>query len=101
MPDTETAHNAIRVRRYRAIEDHLFSDLAEEAVILSLRNGKYYGINHVGASIWWVIQQPATLAEVESHLMKEYDVDEETCRAEVALFLETMMREKLIDVFDE
>lgn len=101
MPDTETAHNVIRVRRYRAIKDHLFSDLAEEAVILSLRNGKYYGINHVGASIWSIIQKPVTLAEVESHLMNEYEVDEQTCRAEVVLFLETMIREKLIDVFDE
>lgn len=101
MPDREIADNPPLVRRFCAIKDHLFSDLAEEAVILSLKNGKYYGVNQVGASIWSIIQQATTLADIESRLMDEYEVDETTCRAEVALFLETMIREKLINVIDE
>ncbi len=101
MPDFETSSNSVKIRRFRAIKDHLFSDLAEEAVILSLRNGKYYGVNHVGAAIWSIIQEPVTLSELESALMKEYEVDEATCRAEVETFLDNMIREELIDVIDE
>lgn len=101
MPNFEVGDNSSRVRRYRAIKDHLFSDLADEAVILSLRNGKYYGVNQVGASIWSLIGTASTLSEIESALMEEYSVDEDTCRAEVASFLEMMVREELIDVLDE
>lgn len=101
MSDPEITSNVPKVKRYRAIKDHLFSSLADEAVLLSLRNGKYYGVNHVGAAIWSAIQKPATLAEIEESLIKEYDVDEETCRAAVAEFLDNMVREELIDVLDE
>ncbi len=90
-----------KIRTYCAIKDHLFSDLAEEAVILSLRNGKYYGVNNVGASIWSMIQQPVTLSEIEAVLMTEYAVSADQCRAEVTAFLKTMIGEDLIDVLDE
>jgi len=101
MPNIEIVGDISKVRRYRAISDHLFSDLAGEAVLLSLRNGKYYGVNHVGAAIWSAIQQSSSLAEIEAVLMKEYEVDEETCRSEVKSFLDTMIREELVDVLDE
>jgi hypothetical protein len=101
MSDIEIPSSSSKVRRYRAIKDHLFSALAEEAVLLSLRNGKYYGVNHVGAAIWSILQEPVTVSEIEAHLMNEYDVDEETCRSEVAEFLDKMIGEELIDVLDE
>lgn len=101
MPNLEIGEDRSKVKRYRAIIDHLFSDLAQEAVILSLKNGRYYGVNQVGSAIWSIIQQPMTVPDIESFLMNEYDVDEETCSTEVASFLETMMREELVDVLDE
>lgn len=101
MSNIEIAYDIAKVRRYRAIKDHLFSDLAGEAVILSLKNGKYYGVNHVGAAIWSAIQQKSSLAEIETVLMQEYEVDEETCRSEVKSFLDNMIQEELVDVLDE
>jgi hypothetical protein len=99
--DVEESAVRTKTRRYRAISDHLFSDLAEEAVILSLRNGKYYGVNNVGASIWSMIQKPMTLSEIEAVLMTEYAVSEDQCRSEVTAFLKSMIGEDLIDVLDE
>lgn len=101
MSETEIGPTAPKVRRYQAIKDHLFSALAEEAVLLSLRNGKYYGVNHVGAAIWSIVQQPVSIGEIEAALMEEYAVDEETCRAAVTDFLDNMIREELIDVLDD
>ncbi len=91
---TEVSSNG---RRYQAIKEHLFSELGEEAVILSLKNGKYYGVNSVGVTVWTNVQKAATLAEIEAAVMNEYEVDEETCRREVLLFLEEMLREELIE----
>jgi hypothetical protein len=86
---------------YTTIKEHLYSDLEGEAVILSLKNGKYYGINGVGACIWKAMENPANLREIQSAVMREYDVDKETCRREVLSFLEKMTAEELIEISDE
>ena len=88
-------------RYFIAIKEHLFSSLNDEAVILSLKNGKYYGLNAVGGSIWGAIQQSRTLEQIETIIMSEYDVDPATCRAEIKTFLETMLAEELIETVDD
>ena len=70
-------------------------------MILSLKNGKYYGLNSVGVVVWKNLQQAVTLYQIETAVMAEYDVDEETCRQEVLSFLETMAREELIETIDD
>ena len=87
--------------RFTAIKDHLYTDLKEEGIILSLKNGKYYGVNGVGACIWTVIQSPATFQDIQSAVMREYDVNQELCRDEVLAFLKMMREEELIEIFDE
>lgn len=95
------AENAFMNHRFTAIKQHLYSDLKGEAVILSMKNGKYYGLNAVGISIWKAIESPATFQEIQSSVMLEYGVDEGTCRQEVLAFLQKMMNEGLIEVLDE
>jgi len=56
--------------RYRAIKEHLLSELNDEAVILSLKNGKYYGLNSVGFTVWTNVLEAATLSEIESWTVK-------------------------------
>lgn len=101
MTMAETSETPINKRRFRAIREHLVSDLDSKAVILSLKNGRYYGLNKVGLTIWALIQKPLTIAEIETALLREYAVDEETCRREVIGFLETMVCEELIEVNEE
>ena len=88
-------------RRFKAVDEHLYSDLKGEAVVLNLVNGKYYGLNSVGVAIWKSLQTPATLAEIELSIQREFDVDRETCHREVSAFLEKMVEERLIEVLDE
>lgn len=101
MTTRHTDFTASNATRYRAIKEHLLSELNEEAVILSLKNGKYYGLNSVGFTIWTNIQEAATLSEIETAVMNEYDVDEETCRRAVSLFLEQMAGEQLVEIVDD
>ena len=92
---------AITDHRFVAIKEHLYSDLNGEAVILSMKNGKYYGLNQVGKSIWNAIKDPTNLEEIQSCVMLEYEVDEDTCHREVLSFLQKMFGEGLIEVLDE
>lgn len=89
------------VCRFSAIKDHLYSELKDEGVVLSLKNGKYYGLNEVGRSIWKSIQSPVTVAEIQTAIIDEYEIDEETCREEVINFLRQMAKEELVEVQDE
>lgn len=101
MTIDESSETLIHKRRYRAIREHLVSELDSKAVILSLKNGKYYGLNKVGLAIWALIQKPSTIAEIEEALLQEYTVDKEICRREVIEFLVTMVDEELIEVNEE
>jgi hypothetical protein len=94
-------NNASLDSRFIAIKDHLYSELMDEAVILSMRNGKYYGLSGVGASIWRALRSPSTFGEIKSSVMDEYEVGEDTCQREVLAFLQKLMDEGLVDVLDE
>lgn len=86
---------------FKAVKDHLYSDLNGEAVVLSLKNGKYYGLNGVGASIWKTMQTPITFKDIKTAVMQEYEVDDTTCDQEVMSFLQRMTEEELVEILNE
>jgi hypothetical protein len=82
-----------------ASEQQISCDVADEAVLLSVQSGEYYGLNPVAASIWRLIQKPSTLAEVRNALLEEYsDVSMETCEQEVLAFVDQMLALDLIEL---
>lgn len=67
-------------------------EVAEEAVLLSMRNGEYYGLNEVGASIWKLIQQPRRVIDIRDELLDLYSgVDESECEQQILSFLNEMV----------
>jgi hypothetical protein len=82
-----------------ACKDQVSADLADEVVILSLKNGEYYGLNAVGATIWALIQQSCTVASVRAHLLETYpDVEPERCTRELLALLEQLAEAGLVEV---
>lgn len=85
---------------YQAVSEHLHCELNGEAVILSLKNGKYYGLNQIGANIWELLQKPISLSRLEKKILADYDVDARKCSREVASFLTLMQEEGLIEIIN-
>ncbi len=56
-----------------------FSMIDDEVVMLSLKNGEYYALNSVASRIWEIIEQGTAVKQITEILMKEFEVDEETC----------------------
>lgn len=76
-------------------------DVADEAVLLSMRDGQYYGLNGVGASIWRLIQQPRPIRDVRDALLQEYeDVDSAECERALMEFLREMTALALVELAD-
>jgi hypothetical protein len=89
------------VTRYKAVREHLYCDLEGEAVVLSLANGRYYGMNSVGARIWELVQDSRSTDEIEQAILLEYDVEPEVCSQQVSAFLRRMLAEELLVVSHE
>lgn len=81
-----------------AIPDQVSSDLQGEAVILSLRDGTYYGLNEVGARIWRLIQQPIAVRTICATLLEEYDVEPAQCERDLLTLLDDLAAHNLIEV---
>jgi hypothetical protein len=83
-----------------AIKDQVSCDLSDEAVILQLQDGIYYGLDPVGASVWKLIQTPKTIAEVRDAILEEYDVTPEQCEADLRALLANMKEQRLVTIED-
>lgn len=83
-----------------AAKDQVSSDLGEEAVILSLNKGVYYGLDEVGARIWDLIQEPKAVSQIRDLLLDEYNVEPERCERDLLALLEELVAEDLVEVQD-
>ena len=81
-----------------ATKDQVSCDLAEEAVVLSLNNSTYYGLNSLGARIWSLIQEPRSVSEIRSIILEEYDVDPDRCEKELLDLLRKLAAQGLIEI---
>jgi hypothetical protein len=101
LPRTTDISSDSVVTRYKAVTEHLYCDLNGEAVVLSLANGRYYGMNAVAARIWELVQDPHSADEIEQAILLEYEVEREVCRQQVSGFLQRMIAEELLVVIHE
>jgi coenzyme PQQ synthesis protein D (PqqD) len=69
----------------------LAAEIDGEAVMLSIENGKYYGLDPVGTNIWNLASEPRSIEQICAALLDRYDVDAETCRKEVTELLEVLV----------
>lgn len=74
----------------------LSSNMDGETVMMSVENGEYYGLNEIGTRIWELSENEIKVNDMIESLMEEYDVDRETCLADVMEFLEELGKKKLI-----
>jgi hypothetical protein len=53
----------------------LFRELDDEAVLLNLKTGVYFGLNPTGLRIWQLIVEGRSLEQVLETMRGEYEVD--------------------------
>jgi hypothetical protein len=80
------------------IEELVSSDLDGETVMMSVKNGKYYGMDAIGSRIWTLIKQPRSVSELCDILLEEFDVDCERCEGDVLIFLNKLAEDNLIRI---
>jgi len=74
------------------------ADMDEGKVMLNIQNGKYYGLDSIGSRIWELLEKPHTVHALVLELLKDYEVEEKTCRQDVLVFLNKLYAQGLIDL---
>ena len=70
----------------------LTAKVGDELVMMNAERGNYVGLTEVGARIWELLETPHELEHLCSKLQEEFDVSAETCRADIGVFLEELVK---------
>jgi hypothetical protein len=70
----------------------------DNTVLLSVAVGLYFGLDAVGGRIWELLDTPRTVGEICIALGEEFEVDADTCRADVLGFIGDLVERGIIRV---
>jgi len=73
-------------------------DLEDEAAILNMKDGVYYGLDPVGARIWNLLQKPVKVSEILETLLAEYEVEEQECQSDLINLLRELEEKELVKI---
>ena len=76
----------------------MFQQLQEEAVLLNLDSGLYFGLDPIGTRIWNLLAENQSLPQVVSTIMAEYEVDIEQCTSDLLKLLGDLEAQGLVAV---
>lgn len=96
MPTTLTPDSRVVVSR-----DQVSTNLSGEEVILSVKDGVYYGLDPVGARIWALMQQSRTLDTIADTIVAEYAVERDRALADLLAVAGQLLDSGLIEVVPE
>ena len=84
-----------------AARDQVSTELEREAVILSLADGVYYGLDGVGAVVWELLREPRSVAELRDAVTAGFAVDAETAERDLLVLLDELARRGLVEAAAE
>ena len=78
-----------------------FTNLDDSFLAVDAQSGYCYSLNATALKIWTLAKSPIAFSGLCSLLREEFNVDDESCRSEVASFVSQMRDAGLIKVIDE
>jgi hypothetical protein len=84
-----------------AAAHQISAPIDNEAALLNLQTGVYYGLDAMGAYIWQWLKEPISVRGLQERLLREYDVDAAIVEADLRHFLTEMLSAGLVEVKPE
>ena len=79
-------------------DDVLERGIGNESILLNLNNENYYGLDEMGRHFWVTLEASASIQDAYDKLLIEYDVDEDTLRADLIEFVGALVEQGLIEL---
>ena len=74
----------------------LTAEVDGEIVMMSIEQGRYFGLDDIGSDIWKRIEQPCSFASLIDRLAADYDADRATVAADVHSLLGRMAAQDVV-----
>lgn len=78
--------------------DIIHTDMDGETVMMSMEQGEYYGLDKTASTIWNMLEEGLTVAQICESLCRKYDVPAQQCEADTIPFLQDMAAHDVIQV---
>lgn len=75
-----------------------YNNLDGNFFIFNPANERCFSLDHVGTSIWNLLQEPKTVNEIKDFILKEYDIEQTKCENDLLTLLEELATNELIVV---
>ena len=95
MPDQRSSRPASAIASMTIVSRSpsvLTAEVDGEIVMMSVKQGRYFGLNDIGSDIWKRIEPPCSFATLIEGLAADYDADCATIRTDVQNLLSHMMK---------
>lgn len=82
--------------QYNLSQSVSFTQLDDEAVLLNLESGSYFGLNHVGVFLINELQKGASSDSAIETIAKEYNAPKEQVENDINALLKEMLQQNLL-----
>jgi hypothetical protein len=102
MPSDEAANSAEKTRQIGATTlisrspSVLTAEVDGEIVMMSIEQGRYFGLDDIGSDIWKRIEPPCSFAALVDGLAADYQADRATIAADVQALLDRMADQDVV-----
>ncbi len=84
--------------RVTVAPDVLFRLVSGEGVVLNLKTEVYLGLDPVGARMWTLLTESASIQDAYEALLAEYDVAPEQLQEDIRVFVDQLLAKGLVTV---
>ena len=81
-----------------AAEAQVSCEVDDEAALLNLQTGVYYGLDPMGAYIWRLLTKPLSVRALQEQIAREFDADADVVAEDITTFLLEMQSAGLVEI---
>ena len=81
-----------------AADNQVSCEVDDEAALLNLQTGVYYGLDPMGAYIWRLLAAPISVRALQEQIVREFDADADVVAVDVMDFLTEMQSAGLVEI---
>lgn len=79
------------------LADHIsFTDVDDEAVLLDLNSGAYYGLNHIGAQLLKELKAHNSIENAITLIAEQYQITDNSVKKDIDELIQQLLEQKLI-----
>lgn len=76
--------------------DVLFQRLENDAVLLHMKNDRFYNLNRTGTRLWELLSEGQDLVHIQEQMLKEFDVEPAALQKEIKDLIVSLQKEDLV-----